>query len=345
MKKAFLIILILSSVSLTGCIFGGKQETTFKSMEQLHRDNGIPVKIEEVRTGGFETGLNYSATLRARSEAVGYARIKDVVQDVNFKVGDYVRENQTVVTFPENNQTTQYYQLKANYELAKATYGRMERMYQEGVISKQELDSSRTNFEVTQANLNATDDALRVKAPLSGYITQLNVKPTDNVNPGTPLFTVSNLDLIEAEIWASSKEIDQIKVGQSVILDWAGKTVSGSIIQVSQIMDSSKKAFEVRALFENPAKILTSGVTADVAIQTYNNDHAVVVRRKNLVNEDGRRFVYVVNNGKAIKREISVGREQGVLIEVNSGLKPGEFIITEGNKMVADQTKVKIINS
>lgn len=345
MKKVVLTMLILSMVSLTGCIFGKKQDTSFKSMEQLHRENGVPVKIEEVRANDFSAGLKYSATIRARSEAVRYAKIADVVQSVNFNVGDYVRENQTVVTFPQNNQTAQYYQLKASCELAETTYRRMERMYKEGVISKQELDASQTNYEVMRANLNATDDALRVKAPLSGYITQLNVKPTDNVSPGTPLFTVSNLDLIEAEIWASSKEVDQIKVGQRVTVEWDEKTVEGSVFQVSQIMDGSKKAFAVKALFKNPNKILTSGITADVSIQTYENSQAVVVRRTDLVDEDGKRFVYVAVDGKAVKRQVLTGKEQGALIEVKSGLKPGEFIITEGNTIVTDQTKVKIINS
>jgi RND family efflux transporter MFP subunit len=184
-----------------------------------------------------------------------------------------------------------------------------------------------------------------VKAPLSGYITQLNVKPTDNVSPGFPLFTVSNLDLIEAQIWASSKEADQIKVGQKVTLEWDGKLIEGSVIQVNQIMDVTRKAFEVKALFKNPDKVLTSGITADISIRTYNNAQAVVVSRKNLIEEDGKRFVYVVSNGKAVKREIMTGKEQGALIEVKAGLKPGEFIITEGNKMVEDQIKVKIINS
>ncbi|HEX2954677.1 MAG TPA: efflux RND transporter periplasmic adaptor subunit, partial [Bacillota bacterium] len=72
---------------------------------------------------------------------------------------------------------------------------------------------------------------------------------------------------------------------------------------------------------------------------------AVVVRRTDLVDEDGKRFVYVAVNGKAVKRQVLTGKEQGALIEVKSGLKPGEFIITEGNTIVTDQTKVKIINS
>ena len=345
MKKTFLVALILSLVSLSGCLFGQKKETSFKSMEQIYQEKGVPVKIEEVQVDNFVTVLKYSATLRARSEAVRYSRIADVVQDVRFKVGDYVRENEIVVTFPENNQTTQYYQVKASYQLAEATYRRMERLYQEGVISKQELDSARTNFEVAKANLNTTDDAIRVKAPLSGYITQLNVKPTDNVNQGAPLFTVSNLDQIEAQIWASSKEISQIKLGQPVTLEWNGRTYQGVVSQVSQIMDSNRKAFEVKALFKNPSKELTSGITADLTIETNRKDRAVVIERKNIINEAGKSFVYVVEQGKAVKREVKIAEGQGVRVEVLSGLKPGDVLITEGQTMVTDDVKVNIVNS
>ncbi|HOJ78866.1 MAG TPA: efflux RND transporter periplasmic adaptor subunit [Bacillota bacterium] len=346
MKKALLVLLILSLVPLSGCrLFGKKEETSFKSMEQIYQEKGVPVKTEEVRAEDFAMVLKYSATLRARSEAVRYSRISDVVQNVYFKVGDYVRENQTVLTFPENNQTTQYHQVKAAYELAATTYKRMERMYQEGVISKQELDSARTNFEVAKANLNTTDDSIRVKAPLSGYITQLNVKPTDNVNSGAPLFTVSNLDQIEAQIWASSKEIGQIKLGQTVTAEWNGRTYQGVISQVSQIMDTGKKAFEVKALFKNPNKELTSGITADLTIETERKNQTVVIDRKNLINESGKYFVYVVEQGKAVKREVEIVEGQGVRVEVLSGLKPGDLLITEGQNMVADDIKVQIVNS
>jgi len=221
----------------------------------------------------------------------------------------------------------------------------MERMYQEGVISKQELDSARTNFEVAKANLNTTDDSIRVKAPLSGYITQLNVKPTDNVNSGAPLFTVSNLDQIEAQIWASSKEIGQIKLGQTVTAEWNGRTYQGVISQVSQIMDTGKKAFEVKALFKNPNKELTSGITADLTIETERKNQTVVIDRKNLINESGKYFVYVVEQGKAVKREVEIVEGQGVRVEVLSGLKPGDLLITEGQNMVADDIKVQIVNS
>lgn len=338
-------VLIIAGLSVGFKHLGGKSETQTKSMEQIYQESGIPVKVRQIVNEPFTSVLKYSAVLQARSEAVRYSRVSDVVQEVLFKVGDYVRENQTVIIFPKNNQSTQYYQLKAAYDLAEQTYNRMTKLYQQGVISKQELDNARTNYEIAKANLSITDDSLRVKAPLSGYITQLNVKPTDNVSVGEPLFTVSNLDQIEAQLWASSQEIEQIKLGQKVILNWNGTPIEGSVSQVSRIMDGTKKAFEVKAIFENKNMLLTSGITADLTVETYRNNQAVKVQRKDLVTENGKHFVYVVDNGIAVKREVTIGMEQGTFVEITSGLQPGELLITEGNKMVADNSKVKIVKS
>jgi membrane fusion protein (multidrug efflux system) len=343
-KKMIISLMIISMITFSGCR-DKKKNTVLQSMEQIHKATGVPVKTEIVKTSKFSTVLKYSAIVQAHSEAIKYSRVSDVVQQVYYKVGDYVHEDQTVLTFPKNNQTTQYYQLKAVCALAEQTYRRMANLYKEGIISKQELDNAQTNFEVAKANLNTTEDSLKVKAPLSGYITQLNVKPTDNVNEDEPLFTVSNLDLVEARLWASSQEAEQIKCGQKVILSWNGRRFEGSISQIGRIMDLNTKAFEVKALFKNKDKILTSGITAEVAIETYANANAVVIHRKDLVNEGDHRFVYIVDNGVAVKKEVKLGAEQGVLLEVKSGLTPGDQLIIEGNKMVEDQAKVRVVNS
>jgi membrane fusion protein (multidrug efflux system) len=348
-KSGLLVIcgLVVLAIGLWVMCFKEKlpAQANSQSMEQIHQKSGIPVKVQEVTNTSFSTVLKYSAMVRACSEAVAYSRVSDVVQDVLFKVGDYVRKDQTVVTFPKNNQATQYYQLKASYDLAASTYRRMTQLFNDGVISKQEFDNARANYEVTKANIDVSDDSLRVKAELSGYITQLNVKPTDNVKKEEPLFTVSNLDLIEAQIWASSQEVERLKLGQKVTIEWEGKQLEGSISQIGKIMDIEKRAFEVKALFKNTGRILTSGITVDVSIETYYNPQAIMVRRKDMITEGGKRYVYVVSKGLAVKRMVKVGATQGNAVEIKSGLKPGELLVTEGSKMVNDQTKVKIVNS
>lgn len=343
-KKILIGLVIISLVTLGGCR-DKKNAATLQSMERIHKVSGVPVKTETIRAREFSHVLKYSAALQARSEAVRYSRVSDVVQQVLAKVGDYVHANQTVVIFPMNGQTTQYYQLKASYDLSLQTYHRMQQLYKEGVISKQELDNAQANFEVARANLNMTDDSLRAKAPLSGYITQLNVKPTDNVNIGDPLFTVSNLDWIEAQMWASSQEAEQIKIGQKVVTTWDGKQVEGSVSQISKILDPARKAFEVKAIFNNKDRILTSGITADVTIEVYRNPQAIVVDRKNLISEHGKHYVYVANKNIALKKAVEIGSEQGNVVEIKSGLVPGDALITEGSKSVTNRAKIKRVNS
>jgi RND family efflux transporter MFP subunit len=156
---------------------------------------------------------------------------------------------------------------------------------------------------------------------------------------------VSNLDWVEARLWAASQEAGQIKCGQQVIFSWNGRRFAGSIAQVGRIMDLNRKAFEVKALFKNKEQILTSGITAEVAIETYTDEQAVMIHRQNLVSEGDRRFVYIVANGVAVKKEVKLGAGQGVLVEVKSGLEPGDRLIVEGNKMVEDQAKVEVEHS
>lgn len=343
-KKLLVGLMVISLIAFSGCR-AKKNDDSLQSMEQIHKASGIPVKTETVQTKEFNKVFKYSATLQAKSEAVRYSRVSDVVQEVLAKVGDYVSENQTIVVFPKNVQATQYYQLKAAYDLSQQTYHRMQELYKEGVISKQELDNAQANYEVARANLNTADDLLRVKAPLSGYITSLNVKPTDNVSVGDPLFTVSNLDRIEAQMWASSQEVEQIKVGQRVTVTWDGKQITGSVTQISKIMDPAKKAFEIKAMFVNKDRVLTSGITTDVAVEIYRNPQAVVVDRKNLISENGKHYVYVADKDLALKKAVEIGSEQGNAVEIKSGLVPGDVLITEGSKTVTNRAKIKQVNS
>ena len=113
------------------------------------------------------------------------------------------------------------------------------------------------------------DDIINVKAPIDGYVTALNVQVTDNVYPGAPLFTVSNLDAIEAKLYVTPEEARTVRTGQAALIEEDGQAARGAVTQVSMIMDPLHKAFPVTASFANQGFALTSGITADVALEVY----------------------------------------------------------------------------
>lgn len=342
MKKFFSAALILM-ILFSGCSWN-KKKADSKSMEQIHKESGVPVTVRTLVEESFSTVLTYATTLKATSEATAYAAITDVVETVGAGIGEYVQKDQVIIGFPKTNPQMNYYQAKAAYENAKATHERMKNLYEHEVISKQEYDNADAAYQVAKANWQAVNEVINVKAPISGYITQLYVHPSSNVAPGTPLFTVSNLERMEAQVWVPETEIARIRRGQIGMLEWDGKRFEGKVTKVNMVMDPAKKAFDVRVEFPNGERLLTSGITTNIRIETYRSS-AIVVARQELVKEDGKYFAYVVEDNKAQKRPVTIGKEQGLYLEITSGLKPGERLISQGNELVADGTLVRIVSA
>ncbi len=335
--------MVLAFVALSLLISCGSEEKkngmNLKSMEQIHQAEGVPVKTRKIQVSPFNVFLKYPATVRARSESNATAALNDVVRNIYFNIGDYVEKDQVVLTFSKDNPT--YQQALSAFENAESAFKRSRHLLENKGISQQNFDNAKTQYEVARANLKAADDMVNVKAPISGSITHLAVQVTDNREPGNPLFTVSNLDFMEAKIWVSAQEIGEIRRGQKAEIEWLGNTIAGTVTRVNLIMDSEKKAFQVIAEFRNPKKILTSGITADVSIETYAKPDAIVVSRKELVRENDKFYAFVAKDGTAVRREVGIGRGEGFSLEVLSGLAPGDLLITEGAHHVNDGDKIQ----
>ena len=109
-------------------------------------------------------------------------------------------------------------------------------------------------------------------------------------------------------------------------------------------MNQQVQAFGAVIEFENRKNCVTCGVTADVIIKTYKNPNGFVVERKNILNDQEGSFVFVVNSGNAKKRPIKLGKQEGIEIEILEGLKQGDKLIVEGQLLLEQDSKVKIIN-
>lgn len=327
---------------LSGCNSKAKKDgENFKSMEQIHTEEGIPVRVREIKLEPFSTYLKYPAELRARLESTAFASITDVVRELFVSIGDTVAKDQVVLTFSDTNPI--YQQAKVSLENAEANFKRSKDLFENNGISQQAYDNAKTAYELAQSAFKSADDMVNVKAPISGVITSLKVQVSSNVKPGDELFTVSNLNEMEAEMWVGAEEIKKIRLGQPARLKWFDQIYQGRVSRVNMIIDSKRKAFQVLIQFSNPQKLLTSGLTVDVEIETYRKPQTVVVRRTELIREGSQSYVFVDNNGFAAKRKVETGEIEGFNQEILSGLEPGDRLIIESLHLLADGAKIKII--
>jgi RND family efflux transporter MFP subunit len=174
-------------------------------------------------------------------------------------------------------------------------------------------------------------------------ITQINVQESDNVNPGDELFTVSQTDRLKAKIWVSENDISSIRKGDEAKATWNGDLIEGRVMQVDMSLNSHMQAFGVVVEFDNPSRILPSGVNAEITLISKLDNESIFVERKNILRQKNESIVFVAANGTAQRRIIELGDAVGLAVQVTRGLQEGDLLITEGQMLLNDGDKILVI--
>lgn len=320
-----------------------EDQIALKDMEEIYKEQGIPVKVRTVGEQDFSTYLTFTSSLKGIKESTGSSMVSDTVEEILVSVGDYVEKDQPIIRFPKDNPSLGYYQAKASYVAADNGFRRIKNLYNSNGVSRQTYDDTKTQYDVQKANWETVNDMVEVKAPISGYITRLNVQTSDNVQPGDGLFTVSNYDELTSIVWVADNEIRQISKGQRATAQWEGIDLNGVVSQVDLSMDTQRKAFAVHVNFSNVEHVVPSGITADIDIETNLIKNAIVVHRNEVLKNQNEWYVYIDKDGHAVKQIIQPGQRQGMYYLVEDGLASDDKLITQGVSLVRDQSPIFIV--
>ncbi len=329
---------VMAVMMISGCT--GKKETaqeTDAGIVQIHESAGTAVNVRVLNPEDFSVYLKYPSIVYAQSESTAYASISDVVRKINVKIGDRVEQDQVILSLSMDNQI--YRQAALAWENAQKSYERNRILFANGDISRQNFDHITMQYELARANYNAAWDMINIKAPISGTITQINVHPTANVNPGAALFTVSGRNGYEARFYVGADEIERIRSGARVFIDHGrndgSPDIEGRITQVSLVMDSTKQAFPVTASFDMNNRKIASGMGVDIAVETYRNEKAIVVSRSELTRTEEGYQAYIAQGNKSEAVPVQLGQAQGLKYEVIQGLESGDLLVCDGAQGLA----------
>ncbi len=339
--KRFLVIATIGfGLLVSGC---AKEKTEQKNMQQIQKEEGYPVVVENVKPERFEKSLLFYGTFEGERETIIGAMIGGRIEKINYKPGDNVKKDAVVIEFPEDSPASKYQQAKAAYENSKKTYERMKALYEKGQVAQAQFEGAETKYLVDKRNYEVMKDMLKLDAPYDGTITEFMVHEGDNVKAKTPLFTIAKLDRMIIRIWLSEKERLQIKKGMKAIASVEGKQYVGKVSQVSFSKNPRRQAFYADIIFNNKNHEILPGLTANVKVIVYENDSAITVPANLLKKENGKNYVFVAEGNQAKKKYVTVKNFNGVKYEIASGLKIGEPLIVKGNARLFDGAKIKLV--
>ncbi len=351
-KKRIAIALVLFVVLILfgARIYGYLSKEDVMSLDEIYKENGIPVDVMEVKGERFDVYKVFSGTIRGMRQSELSTSISTRVLEIRAGEGDHVKKGDIIMILDPDDpgkSTGDYRQSRARYLQALRDYERMKELYESGAVSKQDYENARTSYDVESADFEANKDMVDISTPIDGILTEITLNEGDPVSPEEILATVAVIDRVRVELNLSSSKAHYIKKGQParIILNTSSNnvTITGVVETISLSANKETGLFEAKVLFENPDALLKPGNIAKVEILIYSNGVATTVPKSGLISNDGGSFVFVVGSDKkAEKREVTLGWEGEEKVEVIGGLKNGEVVVVKGQNKLEDGDLVYI---
>lgn len=334
--------------------------TQLKQLEEKIKDLDPQEKIPLITTFAakeavFTHFVELQGNVNTKQNLLIYPEFSGVLSNVYVKEGQKVNKGQVLAKIDDGGLNQQLAQLKIQTNLAKTTFERQERLWNQKIGSEIQFLQAKSSYEAQKQAVNQLEQQVAktlVRAPFNGTIDDVITDQGSVVGPGqSQLFRIVNLDDMFIETEVPELYVSDIKKGKEVQVSFPvlGKEINAIVRQSSNFINPANRTFKVEVGIPNKDKSVKPNLTAKLKINDYTNHNAILIPQSIISeNAEGQQYVYTIINktgDKAtVKREIiETGRTQGDYIEVLSGIKNGEEIIDEGARSVKEGQEVKIL--
>lgn len=378
-----LIILLIASC-------GGDKEVTIESVIQTKDIKAIRAKKEELTTqyqelaekidklgnaidslGGakkiplvtsytikdtiFNHYFEVQGNIQTKENLVLTPEYSGVLTQILVKEGQFVKKGQALAKIDDGGLSQQLAQLQVQAQLAKTTFERQERLWNQKIGSEIQYLQAKTNYEAQEKAIKQLESSLSktvIKAPFSGTIDEIITEKGNVVAPGaTPIVRIVSLNNMYVESQIPEKYVNKVKKGTNVSINipTIGEKLKAKVSQTSNFIDPSSRTYRVEVKIPNKDKNLKPNLNSKLQITDYVNEKAILIPQSLISeNAEGTQSVYTVeknakNQTVAKQHAIKTGKTQNSLVEVLEGVKVGDLIIEEGARSVRNNQEVKII--
>lgn len=326
----------------------GEKSKENNSIDKTQYTDTISVEAQLVETKELDLTKTFSGSLEGVEQANIIAKIPERIIKINTKVGDYVKAGTVLIELDKAGASSQYFQAQAAFLNAKKNYERMENLLKVGAVSQQSFDAAQTQYDVAKANFEAATSTVEITSPISGLVTAINVNIGDLANPQMPMATVANIDRMKAKFNVGEIDVPNFYEGQpaKIYSEMNPELIqTGKIFQLSRSANMQSRTFEIQALFPNTKdRWFKPGMFCSVTVDMKLKNNTIAIPLSAIVTQNNKDGVFLINDNKVYYKNISTGLTDGKHIEVTSGLKVGDKIVTLGTNNLKNGTVVIISN-
>ena len=308
----------------------------------------IPVEVGTIELTSVAEEVEALGTLAADESVVIAPEIAGRVVSLGFKEGERVNKDQPLVMLDTAILDAELKQAQADLSLARDTYDRNRSLVQRGAGTQVALEQATAQLASQEARLQLAQAKLAfatIKAPFSGVVGLRSVGVGDFVSIGKQLITLTNIDPIKVDFRVPEIYLTQLKVGQPIQLKVDAvpdRPFTGKIFAIDPVVDVNGRAVRLRAAIPNADLVLKPGLFARVTIMVDKRENALVIPETAVVPDGLTKTVFIIENGKAKRMPVELGKRLTGKVEVVKGLKAGMQIVTAGQMRLREGATVAI---
>jgi RND family efflux transporter MFP subunit len=324
-----------------------------------NEQNFLLVTSIETKVAPYEHFVSFQGTLETDKNIVMYPEIPGLLKSINVVEGQRVKKGDVLAIISDSGLVDQLQQLEIQLALAKTTYERQNRLWEQKIGSEMQFLQAKTQYLSLEKSIAQMKDQVAkttITAPFDGIVDHLLADVGSSLAPGmTPVLRVINLDEMKVSAQVPEIHLNNIKKTAKVAVNIPvlNKTLPAEINAVGNFINPNNRSFRVEIGLENSTGDLKPNMTVLLNINDYKNEAAILVPSKNILEDQaGAKYVYTLENVagqdgmyKAIKTFVKTGKSSDNKTEILEGLSAGYQLVEDGIRLVKDQQLVKIIQS
>ncbi len=336
---------------LVALLLGACQSEQSSDAETAEEDTPpVPVEVAQPVRGDVYAMYTGTAPIEAFAEANVIAKVDGEIRELLVEEGDEVKKGQVLARLDGDRLRLELNESEAKLRKLQRDFERNVDLQAKGLISDGDFEKIKFEMEALEAAFNLASlelDYTQIRAPIDGVIAERFVKLGNTIAEGEALFRVTSLDPLVAYLHVPEREYRHIDPGQPVGIEIdavAGDPIAAAVTRVSPVVDPQTGTFKITVEIIDKQRRIKPGMFGRIGVIYDVHENALQVPRSAIIENDGAASVFVVEDGRALRKSVTTGYGNRGMIEVTGGLAEEERVIVVGQASLKQDSPVTVIN-
>jgi len=311
----------------------------------------MPVEAVPVKVGAVSRTVTAVGSLLSNESVVIRPEVAGKVAEIAFQEGQAVKKGALLIKLDDSVARATLAQAQASIAFSRAELNRAEELFRQNTGPARNREQAQAKLQADEAAVQlakAQLEKMTLTAPFDGVLGLRKVSVGDVIAAGKDIVNLEAIDTLKLDFRVPEAYLPAVKAGQTlnVAVDaFPGRTFEGNVIAIDPLVDVNGRAVAIRARVANTDGALRPGLFARVRLTIDEQPNAVLVPEQAIVAFGNNQFVFKVVEGKVAQTPVKLGERRNAEVEITSGLKPGDVVVTAGQLKIRDGAPVAVVNN